>query len=52
MCIRDSGYTKGAQDTKNENDNVFGDGYTNGLATVSGSLSAGYTLTHTIVVSA
>lgn len=46
------GYTKGAQDTKNEKDNVFSDGYTNELATVSGSLSGGYTLTHTIVVSA
>ncbi|GAB3979904.1 hypothetical protein GCM10028806_46270 [Spirosoma terrae] len=46
------GYTKGAQDTTNERDNVFGDGYTNELATVSGSLSGGYTLTHTIVVSA
>ncbi|UHG90988.1 intradiol ring-cleavage dioxygenase [Spirosoma oryzicola] len=46
------GYTKGAQDTKNEKDNVFGDGYTTELATVSGSLSGGYTLTHTIVVSA
>jgi protocatechuate 3,4-dioxygenase beta subunit len=44
------GYTKGAQDTLNERDNVFGDGYTNELATVSGSLSGGYTLTHTIVV--
>lgn len=46
------GYTKGAQDTLNEKDNVFGDGYTNELATVSGSLSGGYTLTHTIVVGA
>ncbi|GAB3990286.1 hypothetical protein GCM10028807_17120 [Spirosoma daeguense] len=44
------GYTKGAQDTLNERDNVFSDGYTNELATVSGSLSGGYTLTHTIVV--
>ncbi|CCG98046.1 intradiol ring-cleavage dioxygenase [Fibrella aestuarina BUZ 2] len=46
------GYTKGAQDTLNERDNVFSDGYTNELATLSGSVSAGYTLTHTIVVSA
>ncbi len=46
------GYTKGAQDTRNERDNVFSDGVTNELATVSGSISAGYTLTHTIVVSA
>lgn len=46
------GYTKGAQDTKNESDNVFSDGFTTELATVSGSISSGYTLTHTIVVSA
>ncbi|MBO0949441.1 dioxygenase family protein [Fibrella forsythiae] len=44
------GYTKGAQDTLNERDNVFSDGFTTELATVSGSLSGGYTLTHTIVV--
>ncbi|QHV98607.1 dioxygenase family protein [Spirosoma endbachense] len=46
------GYTKGSQDTKNESDNVFSDGFTTELATVSGSISAGYILTHTIVVSA
>ena len=46
------GYTKGAQDTKNERDNVFSDGYTTELATLSGSVAAGYTLTHTIVVNA
>ena len=46
------GYTKGAQDTKNERDNVFSDGFTTELATLSGSISAGYALTHTIVVSA
>lgn len=46
------GYTKGAQDTRNERDNVFSDGVTNELATVSGSNAGGYTLTHTIVVSA
>ncbi|GAA4469747.1 intradiol ring-cleavage dioxygenase [Nibrella saemangeumensis] len=46
------GYTKGAQDTKNETDNVFRDGFATELATVSGSLSGGYTLTHTIVVNA
>ncbi|GAB2546173.1 dioxygenase family protein [Spirosoma aerophilum] len=46
------GYTKGAQDTKNENDNVFSDSFATELATVSGSISAGYTLTHTIVVNA
>ncbi|KAB7727125.1 intradiol ring-cleavage dioxygenase [Rudanella paleaurantiibacter] len=46
------GYTKGAQDTLNERDNVFSDGFTTELATVSGSVSGGYTLTHTIVVKA
>ena len=46
------GYTKGAQDTKNERDNVFSDGVTDELATVSGSVSTGYTLAHMIVVSA
>lgn len=46
------GYTKGAQDTLNERDNVFSDGVGTELATVTGSLSGGYTLTHTIVVSA
>lgn len=46
------GYTKGVQDTKNESDNVFSDSVATELATVSGSLSGGYTLTHTIVVSA
>ncbi|GAB3717756.1 dioxygenase family protein [Spirosoma lituiforme] len=45
------GYTKGSQDTTNERDNVFSDGFTTELATLSGGLSAGYTLTHTIVVS-
>lgn len=47
-----AGYTKGTQDTLNERDNVFSDGFTNELATVAGSVSAGYVLTHTIVVSA
>lgn len=46
------GYTKGAQDTKNERDNVFSDSVATELATVSGSITTGYTLTHTIVVSA
>ena len=46
------GYTKGTQDTKNERDNVFSDGFTTELATVSGSVSAGYVLTHTLVVNA
>lgn len=46
------GYTKGSQDTLNERDNVFSDGVANELATVTGSNADGYTLTHTIVVSA
>lgn len=45
-------YKKGKADTTNEKDNVFGDGYTNELASISGSVADGYTLTHTIVVSA
>jgi protocatechuate 3,4-dioxygenase beta subunit len=45
-------YKKGKADTTNEKDNVFGDGYTNELATISGSVANGYALTHTIVVSA
>lgn len=48
-----SGYTKGLTGyTYNANDNVFSDGYANELASVTGSVSAGYTLTHTINVSA
>ncbi|MBO0935316.1 intradiol ring-cleavage dioxygenase [Fibrella sp. HMF5335] len=47
-----SGYTKGTQDTTNERDNVFNDGYANELGTVTGSVSGGYSLTHTIVVNA
>lgn len=46
------GYTKGAQDTLNERDGVFSDGFTTELATLSGSVANGYTLTHTIVVNA
>lgn len=46
------GYTKGAQDTLNERDGVFSDGYTTELATLTGSVANGYTLTHTIVVNA
>lgn len=44
--------TRGKQDTTNETDNVFSDGVTNELATVEGSVTAGYTLTHTINVQA
>lgn len=46
------GYTKGAQSTTNERDGVFSDGFTTELATVSGTVAGGYTLAHTIVVSA
>lgn len=46
------GYTKGAQDTTNERDGIFTDGFTTELATLTGSVADGYTLTHTIVVSA
>lgn len=45
-------YTKGLQDTTNERDNVFGDGFANELAGLSGSINDGYTLIHTIVVNA
>lgn len=45
-------YKKGKADTTNERDNVFGDGYSNELASLSGNTTDGYTLTHTIVVSA
>jgi protocatechuate 3,4-dioxygenase beta subunit len=46
------GYTRGAQDTTNERDGIFSDGYTTELATVTGSVSGGYALAHTIVVNA
>ena len=46
------GYTKGSQDTTNEKDNVFSDGFTTELATVSGSISSGYTLAISLVVNA
>ncbi|TLU97846.1 dioxygenase family protein [Dyadobacter luticola] len=42
----------GQADTTNARDNVFSDGYALELATVTGSTSAGYELTHAIVVSA
>lgn len=45
------GYTKGMTGyTYNANDNVFSDGTSNEMGAVSGSLSAGYILTHTIYV--
>jgi len=48
-----SDYTaRGTQDTSNANDMVFSDSLTNELSSVTGSVSAGYVLTHTIYVSA
>jgi protocatechuate 3,4-dioxygenase beta subunit len=44
--------SKGQADTTNARDNVFGDGVTNEMSTVTGSVSAGYVLTHTIYVKA
>lgn len=45
------GYTKGMTGyTYNANDNVFSDGTSNEMSTVTGSLSGGYVLTHTINV--
>lgn len=44
--------SRGTQDTQNSNDSVFKDSLANELASVSGSVSAGYTLTHTINVEA
>ena len=41
-------YTKGTQDTSNISDNVFSDSLANELATVTGSVADGYTLTHII----
>ncbi len=45
-------YTKGKQDTSNASDNVFSDSLASELATVTGSVSAGYTLTHLITAAA
>jgi protocatechuate 3,4-dioxygenase beta subunit len=45
-------YKKGKADTTNEKDNVFSDGYSTQLASLSGDITNGFTLTHTIVVSA
>lgn len=48
-----NGYSKGMSGyTYNANDNVFSDGVTNELGTITGSVAAGFSLTHTIVVSA
>ncbi|MFV0605447.1 MAG: intradiol ring-cleavage dioxygenase [Niabella sp.] len=40
----------GTQDTQNSTDGIFRDSLTSELATVTGSVSAGYTLTHVITV--
>ena len=45
-------YTKGKQDTSNTSDGIFADSIGKELATVVGSISAGYVLDHTIYVSA
>lgn len=45
-------YTRGKQDTSNASDNVFSDSLASELASVTGSVSAGYTLTHIITVAA
>jgi len=45
-------YKRGKADTSNDRDNVFGDGYANELASLSGSVAGGYHLNHTIVVNA
>jgi protocatechuate 3,4-dioxygenase beta subunit len=45
-------YTRGKQDTTNARDNVFADSLASELATVTGSVSAGYSLTHLITVAA
>lgn len=42
--------SRGTQDTQNANDNVFSDSLASELASVSGSVSNGYTLTHIITV--
>lgn len=43
---------RGTQDTANNQDNVFSDSLANELATVTGNISDGYTLTHLITVTA
>lgn len=44
--------SRGTQDTQNSRDNVFADSLDYELAVLTGSISAGYVLTHTINVSA
>ena len=45
-------YTKGKQDTSNASDNVFSDSLATELASVTGSVSAGYVLTQVVTVAA
>ncbi len=45
-------YKKGLQDTSNERDNVFSDGFKNEMPSVIGNITDGFLLTHTIVVNA
>lgn len=45
-------YTRGTQDTANNKDNVFADSLASELATVSGTVSDGYALSHIVTVSA
>lgn len=44
--------SRGTQDTSNDRDNVFSDSLASELATVTGSVAAGYTLNHIITVAA
>ncbi len=44
--------SRGTQDTQNSKDNVFSDSLAYEMSVVTGSVAAGYTLTHTINVSA
>jgi protocatechuate 3,4-dioxygenase beta subunit len=45
-------YTRGTQDTSNASDNVFSDSLSQQMPSVTGSISDGFELTHTIVVNA
>lgn len=43
-------YTNGTQDTSNESDNVFRDGYDAQLSSIEGNISEGYALAHQIAL--
>lgn len=45
-------YTKGKQDTSNTGDNIFADSLASQLAVVTGNITDGFALEHTIVVNA